>query len=162
MHTAHLKPRLSRFLATEADTLALGAALARAIRPGLIVYLIGDLGAGKTTLARGILRGLGYTARVKRPTFTLVEIYKFSRLYLYHFDFYRFHNPEELIQTGFRDYFDGQAACLIEWPEKASGLPAADLRVELRVTDGGRTADLHAETEVGRLCLDPLRDTSSP
>jgi tRNA threonylcarbamoyladenosine biosynthesis protein TsaE len=162
LHTAHLKPHVSRFLPAEPDTLALGAELAGVLQPGLIIYLIGDLGAGKTTLARGLMRALGYTGRVKSPTFTLVEIYKFSRLYLYHFDFYRFSNPEELSHTGFRDYFDGQAACLVEWPEKAFGLPAADIRVELRVTDGGRTADLHAGTEAGRLCLDPLQQSSSP
>ena len=153
---------MSRFLAAEADTLALGAAFAAVIQPGLIVYLVGDLGAGKTTLARGILRALGYTGRVKSPTFTLLEIYKFSRLYLYHFDFYRFSDPQELSYTGFREYFDGQAASLVEWPEKATGLPAADIRIELRVTDGGRTADLHADTEVGRLCLEQLEAARSP
>ena len=149
---------MTRFLPSEADTLVLGSALAPLIRPGLVAYLIGDLGAGKTTLARGILRGLGYTGRVKSPTFTLVEVYEFSSLYLYHFDFYRFSDPQELSATGFRDYFDGQAACLIEWPEKAAGLPAPDLRIKMQVTEPGRTVDLYAKTEAGRLCLNELRD----
>jgi tRNA threonylcarbamoyladenosine biosynthesis protein TsaE len=83
----------TRTLPTEADTLALGRALAPCLVPGLTIYLIGELGAGKTTLARGLLRGLGYAGKVKSPTFTLVEVYEVSRLYLYHFDFYRFSDP---------------------------------------------------------------------
>ena len=140
----------------EAATLELGAALAGAVEPGLVIYLSGDLGAGKTTLARGLLRGLGYAGRVKSPTFTLVEVYEFSRLYLYHFDFYRFNEPGELGDAGFREYFRPDATCLIEWPEKATGLPAADIYIAMRVTGTGRTVELYADTEVGRLCLDRL------
>ncbi len=131
------------------------------LEPGLVVYLIGDLGVGKTTLARGILRALGFTGRVKSPTFTLVELYKFSKLYLYHFDFYRFDDPQELGDAGFREYFDGTGVCLVEWPEKASGLPAADVSIEMRLSGGGRRADLRANTEVGVTCLERLQHSST-
>lgn len=151
--------QLTRFLATEADTVALGQALGAALEPGVVVYMVGDLGAGKTTLARGCLRGLGYGGRVKSPTFTLVEVYKFSRLYLYHFDFYRFDDPQELADAGFREYFAENAVCLVEWPEKATGLPAADVRIELHMTGEGRTVDLSADTEGGRLCLTRLQNS---
>jgi tRNA threonylcarbamoyladenosine biosynthesis protein TsaE len=150
-------PRLTRFLPAEADTLALGAALAPCLEPGTVVYLQGDLGAGKTTFARGVLRGLGYTGKVKSPSFALVELYKFSRLYLYHFDFFRFTDPHDLGDAGFREYFRPDSVCLVEWPEKAAGaLPAADLRVRLKTADSGREAQIEAETEIGRHCLERL------
>jgi tRNA threonylcarbamoyladenosine biosynthesis protein TsaE len=152
--------QLTRFLRSEPDTVALGGALAAALEPGLVVYLVGDLGAGKTTLARGCLRGLGYRGRVKSPTFTLVEVYEFSRLYLYHFDFYRFDDPQELADAGFREYFAANAVCLVEWPEKATGLPAADVRIGLHMTGTGRTVDLIADTEAGRLCLTRLQSSN--
>jgi tRNA threonylcarbamoyladenosine biosynthesis protein TsaE len=145
---------LTRFLATEADTLALGAELSQAIRPGMVIYLSGDLGAGKTTLARGLLRGLGYPGKVKSPTFTLVEVYEISRLYLYHFDFYRFADPQEWEDAGFREYFNADSVCLVEWPEKAGEfLPAPDLRIELTAEQSGRSLQVHAETEAGKQCL---------
>jgi len=162
LHTPDIKPLITRFLAAEHDTLAFGAALAAALEPGLVIYLRGDLGAGKTTLARGLVRALGFPGRVKSPTFTLVEVYEFSRLYLYHFDFYRFDRPQELADSGFREYFGPDAVCLIEWPEKALGLPAADICIELRVKDGGRTVDVRSDTEVGRLCLERLQQSGTP
>ena len=93
-------PRLP--LASEEATLALGAALAKGALPGRVLFLSGDLGAGKTTLVRGLLRALGWTGRVKSPTYTLVELYALSRLNLYHFDFYRFKDREEWVSSGFR------------------------------------------------------------
>lgn len=138
----------------EPDTLALGAALAAGVRPGMVVYLSGDLGAGKTTFARGLLAGLGVTGRVKSPTYTLVEPYIISSLYLYHFDFYRLINPNEWVEAGFRDYFNEQAVCLVEWPCKAGGqLPPADLAIEMAVESNGRSITISANTEAGRNCL---------
>jgi tRNA threonylcarbamoyladenosine biosynthesis protein TsaE len=123
----------------------------------MVIYLSGELGTGKTTLTRGLLRGLGHAGRVKSPTFTLVELYKFSRLYLYHFDFYRISDPRELEDAGFRECFNPDSVCLVEWPEKAaSALPAADLTILLKVVGPGRSVEIVAETEAGRLCLGRL------
>jgi tRNA threonylcarbamoyladenosine biosynthesis protein TsaE len=144
-------------LADEAATLALGVELAAALQPGLVVYLSGDLGAGKTTLARGVLRGLGYSGRVKSPTYTLVEVYKFSTLYLYHFDFYRFEAGTALREAGFLEYFRADAVCLVEWPEHARGIPPADWRVTLRESRDGRHVDVYVDTELGKLCLDRMQ-----
>jgi tRNA threonylcarbamoyladenosine biosynthesis protein TsaE len=144
-------------LADEDATLELGARIAGTLRPGLAVYLNGELGAGKTTLVRGCLRALGYKGRVKSPTFALVEVYRISSLYLHHFDFYRFDDPREWMDAGLRDAFGGDGVCLVEWPEKAGAwLPPADLRIELQIADRGRTARLSAETELGRKCLAQL------
>jgi tRNA threonylcarbamoyladenosine biosynthesis protein TsaE len=147
----------TRTLDNEEATLALGRALAAGLAPGMVVFLTGELGAGKTTLARGILRGLGYEGRVKSPTFALVEVYEFSRLYLYHFDFYRFTgNPRELREAGFGEYFNPGSVCLVEWPENAAGLPAADLRIVLHVAGSGRNASIFADSEAGDSCLKSL------
>ena len=132
---------LNALLPDEAATLALGAALGPCLEPGTIVFLEGELGAGKTTLVRGVLRGLGHAGRVKSPTYTLVEVYEVSRLHFHHFDFYRFSDPREWIDAGFRESFDGQGICLVEWPEKAAGrLPPADLTIRLASSGSGRSA----------------------
>lgn len=150
----------SLFLPDEAATLALGGALAAALTQGpadLVVYLEGDLGAGKTTLVRGLLRELGYAGKVKSPTYTLVELYTISRLNLYHFDFYRFERPEEYLDAGLDEYFQGSGVCLVEWPDKAGAyLPLADLRVRLFLADAGRSVALLADSEKGRACLTSL------
>ena len=149
----------SLFLPDEAATLALGNRLALALEPGLYVALSGNLGSGKTTLTRGILRGLGYQGKVKSPTYTLVELYNLSKLDLYHFDFYRFNDPQEWLDAGFRDHFEPRNICLVEWPERAEGLlPPADLKMALNEEGGGRRARIAAETEHGRHCLDRLPD----
>lgn len=146
--------QLTRFLADEAATLAFGAAFAQALTPGLAIYLDGDLGAGKTTLTRGALRGLGFTGNVKSPTYTLVELYTVSSLYLYHFDFYRFNDPREWLDAGFREYFNPDTICIVEWPEKAAEfLPAADVRIALAAEAEGRCLQIKAETEAGKKCL---------
>ncbi len=141
-------------LPDDAATQALGARLARVLIPGLSVWLSGDLGAGKTTLTRGLLRELGYGGRVKSPTYTLVELYPFSRFNLYHFDLYRFADPDEWEDAGFREYFNNTSLCLVEWPEKGGGLlPAPDIHVQLDIPDTGRTATVRGLTEAGRTCI---------
>jgi tRNA threonylcarbamoyladenosine biosynthesis protein TsaE len=158
LHNPDHKPApVSRFLAAEADTLALGAALAGGLEAGMVVYLAGELGAGKTTLARGVLRALGYGGKVKSPTFTLVELYKVSSLFLYHFDFYRFDDSKELADAGLRDYFNPDSVCLVEWPEKAAGLPPADVAISMRLEGTGRRVEIFADTEAGRRCVERLR-----
>jgi tRNA threonylcarbamoyladenosine biosynthesis protein TsaE len=141
-------------LPDEPATLALGRALAACLEPGLVVFLRGELGAGKTTLVRGVLRGLGYEGRVKSPTYSLVEVYAVSRLDLHHFDFYRFHDPREWIDAGFRETFNGRNVSLVEWPEKAGTLlPAADLEIVLTSSGAGRSASLRSGSPRGERCL---------
>jgi len=111
----------------------------------------------KTTLTRGILRGLGFPGKVKSPTYTLVEPYTISSLYLYHFDLYRFADPYEWEEAGFRDYFNPDSVCLIEWPEKAAGLlPAPDLLISLAPSGTGRSVNVTAQSKAGQACLTTL------
>ncbi|MBL8518869.1 MAG: tRNA (adenosine(37)-N6)-threonylcarbamoyltransferase complex ATPase subunit type 1 TsaE [Betaproteobacteria bacterium] len=146
-------------LSDSTATEALGAALAPCLVPGLVVFLSGDLGAGKTTLTRGLLRALGVTGRVKSPTYSLVEVYAVSSLNLYHFDFYRFSESSEWSDAGFRDLFGGNNVCLVEWPEKAAGqLPPPDLTVRLDHVADHRRATLDASSEAGQRCLAALSD----
>ncbi len=181
-------------LPDEAATNALGIALGElvvemftlptVIDSGFTIHLSGDLGAGKTTLARALLKHLGVAGRIKSPTYTLVEPYVVEmpkglatrqrmNLYCYHFDFYRFENPHEWLDAGFRDYFSDAALRLVEWPERASYeagslLPAPDLHVTLEARGEGRVARIEAKTERGIPWLSrleragPLRVPSSP
>ena len=145
-------------LPDEQATLDLGMRLADGLVAGMLIALHGPLGAGKTTLARGLLRGLGYEGRVKSPTYALVEVYKLSRLDLYHFDFYRFADPEELTDSGLQDAFNETNVCVVEWPERAGGmLPPADVDVQLTIANGARSALLTAQTEYGTRCLQKLK-----
>jgi tRNA threonylcarbamoyladenosine biosynthesis protein TsaE len=144
-------------LPDEKATLRLGGALAAGMAPGRVLHLRGELGAGKTTLARGLLRGLGHRGRVKSPTYTLVEPYTLSRLNLYHFDFYRFSDKAEWLNSGFRDYFNPDAACIVEWPERAGDLLAApDLEVRLEMAGEARQALVEACTPSGASWLSSL------
>jgi tRNA threonylcarbamoyladenosine biosynthesis protein TsaE len=148
---------LDTHLADEAATLALGAALADALEPGLSVHLKGELGVGKTTLVRGILRGLGWQGPVKSPTYTLLELYEVSRLLLHHFDFYRFHDPREWSDAGFRESFNGRNVSLIEWPEKAGDLlPPPDVAIVLASSGEGRSASLRPRSDPGARFLQRL------
>jgi tRNA threonylcarbamoyladenosine biosynthesis protein TsaE len=150
-------------LADEAATLALGAALAPALRPGLVIHLCGDLGAGKTTLVRGLLRALGYAGAVRSPTYTLVELYAISRLDLYHFDFYRFRQAEEYLDAGLDEYFTGNGVCLVEWPEKAGTYcTRSDLRVDLVLDGSQRRATVQAISARGLECLNVLSASLKP
>ncbi|MFZ5558571.1 MAG: tRNA (adenosine(37)-N6)-threonylcarbamoyltransferase complex ATPase subunit type 1 TsaE [Pseudomonadota bacterium] len=161
MHNAHdseTPAGVSAFLPDEAATLAAGAALAGALAPGLRIFLGGDLGSGKTTLVRGMLRGLGFRGKVKSPTFTLVEVYTVSNLDLYHFDLYRFNDPSEWEEAGFREYFNPASVCIVEWPEKAGGLlPSPDLEIQLALHESGRWLRAAARTPEGRPCLAALK-----
>jgi tRNA threonylcarbamoyladenosine biosynthesis protein TsaE len=147
---------MKRVLANAEATESLGAQLAQAITPG-IIYLNGDLGAGKTTLARGFMRGLGYTGKVRSPTYTLVEPYVLEPCRVYHMDLYRLADAEELEWLGLRDMLAEAALLLVEWPERGSGfLPSADLSIDLEFTGEGREARLLAATPVGQQWLDSL------
>lgn len=144
-------------LPDEAATLALGGRLAKVLKSGLTIWLRGDLGAGKTTLSRGLMQGLGFSGKVKSPTYTLVEPYVISGLNLYHFDLYRFNDPEEWDAAGFREYFNPDTVCLVEWPEKADGLlPLADIEIELALQGHGRKASIKGNTTQGVQCLKEL------
>jgi tRNA threonylcarbamoyladenosine biosynthesis protein TsaE len=132
----------------------------------MVVTLHGDLGAGKTTVVRGALRALGWTGPVKSPTYTLVEHYPFSRLYFYHFDFYRFADPSEWETAGLAECFRDDAVCLVEWPERVAGLlPLADVDIALAHSGpggSGRDLVLSANTEAGERCLDAIILTMTP
>jgi tRNA threonylcarbamoyladenosine biosynthesis protein TsaE len=146
-------------LADSAATEALGAALAACAGDGgLLLFLHGNLGAGKTTLVRGYLHHLGHGGAVKSPTYTLVEPYELAGHAVYHFDLYRLGDPEELEFLGIRDYLDADAQCLVEWPERGQGvLPAPDLDLTLDYRAEGRLARLESRTERGTGVLECLR-----
>jgi len=148
---------ISRHLLDEAATLDLGAQLAQVNPESSIVFLQGDLGAGKTTLVRAWIQALGYAGRVKSPTYTLVEPYEIQGQQIFHFDLYRMADPEELEYIGGRDYFFGQGFCLVEWPDKGEGmLPEPDLIIELQVAKEGRQAELCAYSNRGEQFLKAL------
>lgn len=128
---------------------ALGEAIAKVLTTPSILYLEGDLGAGKTTLTRGILRGLGYQGRVKSPTYTLLEPYELERLSCYHFDLYRLSDPEELAFLGIEDLLSEQSLFLVEWPERGKGvLPAADCVIHITYQGDRRQIRFSPNTEV--------------
>ncbi|PSJ79986.1 tRNA (adenosine(37)-N6)-threonylcarbamoyltransferase complex ATPase subunit type 1 TsaE [Neisseria iguanae] len=146
---------ISRFLADEAATLALGASWAKSLNAPLVVYLQGSLGTGKTTFTRGLLHGLGHQGAVKSPTYAIVESYPLAVFTLHHFDLYRFSTPEEWEDAGLDDLFDGQSVCLIEWPQQGGSFtPAADITLSLDHAGHGRTFTVTAHTAQGRKSLE--------
>jgi tRNA threonylcarbamoyladenosine biosynthesis protein TsaE len=158
-----MAPMLKARLVDEEHTVELGAALASCLAPGLILYLSGELGAGKTTLVRGMVRALGHEGPVRSPTYALVEVYDLSRLHLHHFDFYRFHDPREWIDAGFRESFDGTNVTVIEWPEKAgTWLPPADVEIQFEFSEPGRAVTLASNTLRGQKCLALLERAVTP
>ena len=141
----------------EAAMVAAGARLAAAREPGMVLYLQGELGMGKTTLSRGFIQCLGHAGAVKSPTYTLVEPYELCGLTVYHFDFYRLADPEELEFMGIRDYFEEKSICLVEWPERGAGiLPPADLVINIEREGSGRLVQFCAGSPLGLRVLGQL------
>lgn len=154
--------QLEYFLPDEAATIAIGSGLAEVLKNApiqqtLVVYLNGDLGAGKTTLTRGFVRGMGHVGNVKSPTYTIVEPYELANWRIFHFDLYRLADAEELEYMGIRDYFNSDCCCFIEWPEKGTGLLAkADLIINIAYQDEQRVIELQAESVHGEEVMTEL------
>ncbi len=146
-----MKESFAKFkVPNESAMLALGAKLAGKCPDAFIIFLYGQLGAGKTTFTRGFLRGLGFQGLVKSPTYTLVESYSLPKTTVYHFDFYRLHDPHELEYMGIQDYFSDKTICLIEWPDYGAGmLPTADLSCHIERCSSGRELKLIPGSERG-------------
>ena len=150
-------PAVERLVASVAEMEALGAKLATQVGNARLVNIHGPLGAGKTTLVRGMLHGLGHAGAVKSPTFTLVEPYTFGNLHFYHFDLYRLNDPGELEFLGMRDYLDGNGVCVVEWAERAQGvLPSPDVDIMIEPTETGRMVRIMTLTPQGDVLLKAL------
>ena len=145
----------SRRLPDEESTLELGESWAKSLRAPFVIHLQGDLGAGKTTFTRGILRGLGHTGAVKSPTYAIVESYPLEAFTLHHFDLYRFASPEEWEDAGLDDLFSPDSVCIIEWPQQGGAFtPPADITVSLNHAAQGRTCTATAHTANGQKSLE--------
>ncbi len=148
---------LKILLSNEKNTLDLGKNISAYLTEGFLIFLKGDLGAGKTTLARGLITGLGYDGSVKSPTYSLIEQYEFDKFTLNHFDLYRFTSPNEWISSGFQEYINSHDVTLIEWAEKSADfLPTPDLEIELFYENEGRIVNIISLTEKGNKCLENL------
>ena len=144
-------------LPTERASKEVAARLAACLVSPLVIAFSGEIGAGKTTLIRAMLRSLGVTSAIKSPTFSLVESYQTNHLQIHHFDLYRVQDETELDYIGFRDYFSEDAVCCIEWPERVSScLENADIRFSLHVKGVGREMHIHAYTPAGTSMLSCL------
>ena len=146
-------------LTDEFATVAMGNRVADIIEQGAVIYLHGDLGAGKTTFTRGVVQGFGHTGKVKSPTYTLVEPYELERANVYHFDLYRLGDPEELEYMGIRDYFSADAICVVEWPEKGGEfIPVPDLDITLSYVGNERKIVINSASERGIAIVEKLNN----
>lgn len=151
------------FLDNVAATERLGAAIANALQDGMLVLLQGDLGVGKTSLVRGVLRALGYQGAVKSPTYTLLEEYSLAGKEIIHFDLYRLTDPEELDLIGIRDYFNGKACCFVEWPDRGKGyFPPEDLVIGIWHREIGREVRISATSDTGRKVVSAIQSALCP
>ncbi|MCF1427333.1 MAG: tRNA (adenosine(37)-N6)-threonylcarbamoyltransferase complex ATPase subunit type 1 TsaE [Shewanella sp.] len=149
---------VSFFLENENETVELGRRLAGVVSAPLVIYLTGELGAGKTTFSRGLIQSLGHQGAVKSPTYTLVEPYEINGVEVYHFDLYRLMEPEELEFMGIRDYFNDTSLCIVEWPDRGQGLlPDADLHLHLSYQDNARNLKICALSKQGEALLSKLK-----
>lgn len=147
------------FLADENDTLKLGERFAQLISSPLIIWLEGDLGAGKTTFTRGLLNALGYNGAVKSPTYNIVETYPFKGFNLHHFDLYRFQNPEEWLDAGLDELITADSIILMEWPQLGGDLaPPADIILNITIKSSGRTVQINAVTTNGTKTLNKITE----
>ena len=154
MKSNNTETNLQVKLANEAETVAFGRLFGEHMTAAAVIYLSGVLGAGKTTLTRGFVRGMGHQGNVKSPTYTLVEPYELAKWRIFHFDLYRLSEPEELEYMGIRDYFNDDCCCFIEWPEKGAGLLAkADLIINIAYQGEQRVINLHAKSTYGEKVL---------
>jgi tRNA threonylcarbamoyladenosine biosynthesis protein TsaE len=134
---------IQQYLNSAEETEQFGADLFKSLPSKCLIFLYGDLGAGKTTMVRGFLRAAGYNGTVKSPTYTLVEEYTIGDRKIFHFDLYRVVDPEELEWIGIRDYFDQDSICFIEWPDEGKGyLPEPDRVITLKTQGPGRSVKL--------------------
>ena len=139
---------MQRYLDSTEATEQLGAELFKSVPSKCLIFLQGDLGAGKTTMVRGFLRAAGYSGTVKSPTYTLVEEYVIGGRKIFHFDLYRVVDPEELEWIGIRDYFDQDSVCFIEWPDKGKGfLPNPDIIITLKPQGLARSVNIEYVSE---------------
>ncbi|MGM0630176.1 MAG: tRNA (adenosine(37)-N6)-threonylcarbamoyltransferase complex ATPase subunit type 1 TsaE [Pseudomonadota bacterium] len=144
-------------LANEVETLALAKKFSEVLQAPLVVYLKGELGAGKTAFCRGVIQSLGHCGAVKSPTYTLVEPYQLQGWRIHHFDLYRLADPEELEYMGIRDYFAEDTLNFIEWPDKGYGwLPGADIEIRIEYAGEGRKITFSALTEAGQRIIKTL------
>lgn len=149
-------------LSDDIATVTMGNRIAAIIEQGAVIYLHGDLGAGKTTFTRGIVQGFGHTGKVKSPTYTLVEPYELERANVYHFDLYRLGDPEELEYMGIRDYFSAQAICVVEWPEKGGEfIPVPDLNITLSYVGDERNIVINSASVRGSVIIEKLNNSTS-
>ena len=144
-------------LLNEKKTLEFGNNIAKNLFVGLLIFLKGELGSGKTTLTRGLINGLGHKGSVKSPTYSLLEQYKFEKLNINHFDLYRFNTSDEWITSGFQEHINNVDVNIIEWPEMAREiLPKPDLEIRFSYANEGRVINIKSFTEKGNKCLTKL------